>query len=141
MTRKRVTILFVLLAGAVAVLFIALNRNKCAFPLDTAQIYSIDFKIYPQDVPNFTLLDQERIQEIAGQINALKLEKTSRLPDPMSDQYYFLIVLGEELDFSITLDEHVLNVGGQDTYSADCSKLCALLEQTYYDHKSGALQH
>ena len=82
MTRKRVTILFVLLAGAVAVLFIALNRNKCAFPLDTAQIYSIDFKIYPHDVPNFTLLDQERIQEIAGQINALKLEKTSRLPCP-----------------------------------------------------------
>lgn len=141
MTRKRVTILFVLLAGAVAVLFIALNRNKCAFPLDTAQIYSIDFKIYPQDVPNFTLLDQERIQEIAGQINALKLEKTSRWPDPMSDQYYFLRVFGEEMDFSISLDEHVINAGGQDTYSADCSKLCALLEQTYYDHKSGALQH
>ena len=139
MTKKRAAVLVVLCAGFILILCAILSRNKSIFPLDAGRIYSIEFKVYPQDIENYTLLDKTRIQEIVEQINALELEKTSEWPDHMSG-YYLLRIFGDDMDFTIELDEaHI--TGKRENYSGDLSALCALLGQTYYDHKNGVLQH
>lgn len=105
----------------------------------------IDFAVYPQDTSIYTITDETRIGEIVDEINAMaKTEITEGYPYPdrMSDQYYDLRLSNNGEMFSIELDESRIYINAQrhETFSADCSDLCSLLEQTYYDRMSGTIE-
>ena len=106
--------------------------DRSLMPVNKDAVQMIEFMVYPQDIPIYTISNRERIEEIVSNINKLEKTKTNDTPNQMGD--YYLIALkfkdGEQLLFEMADDVFFI---GQENYTADTSELRALLAQTYYD--------
>lgn len=133
--------LVIVLAAAIVLLGI---KNRPVFPLKSEEILQIGFGIYPQDIPNYTITDRNRIDEIVNTLNELERENAgSRRLDQMSGPYYSFRLYGDQSTWWINMDKNILEIvdakGKNWSYATDNSNLCDILEQTYYDRMSGVI--
>lgn len=112
---------------------------KTAFPLKSDETASICFAYSPKYDGNYTLTDDNRIQEIINEINQLERSDEGRLPSRSEGFYSLHFYQVDGTMFTLELDnENILTTKVRhELYAADCSTLCSLLEQTYLDLRSG----
>ena len=140
MKKKSIVILalvvLLIIAGSIKVIC----SKSSELPIEADKIYHIDFNIYPEDIPTYTITDKQRIKEIIDIINALDITSQSGGPEKPSAHFYSLFLDTTEGNIIwIELDDKNISVGDEN-YSADTSALIALLEQTYYDRSTGSIE-
>lgn len=106
---------------------------KNVLPINSAKVTHIEFRIYPQDTPIFTVTDDVRVKEIVSTINSLSVEDCDPRPEPMGAYYYYIVLqcAGNE-DIWIKFDENIISIKNEN-FTADTNPLHELLEKTYYD--------
>ena len=75
--------IILLVAVALVVCGVLLFFPKSVLPIDSEKVSHIEFRIYPQDTPNFTVTDDARVLEIVSAINNLSVEPTDTRPARM----------------------------------------------------------
>lgn len=114
------------------------NHSKDILPINTDKASSIIFQIYPQDSPNFTVSNQDRVFEIVNTINELNLKKGNSQIDRASNTFYRFYISTTEGDISVEVDENTISIKN-DNFETDTSDLLMLLERTYYDIMNGSI--
>ena len=106
---------------------------KSVLPIDHEKVSHIEFCIYPQDTPIFTVTDDARVQEIVSTINNLSVESSDSYPEQMGEYYYYIVLqcIGNE-DIWIELDKNTISIKNEN-FAADTKPLHELLEKTYFD--------
>ena len=106
---------------------------KSVLPIDHTKVSHIEFRIYPQDIPIFTVTDDGRVKEIVSTINSLSVEDCDPRPEPMGEYYYYIVLqcAGNE-DIWIKFDENIISIKNEN-FTADTKPLHELLEKTYFD--------
>lgn len=114
---------------------------KTAFPLDANEISMICFAHSPEYDGDYTLTDSKRIHEIIDEINKLERSDEGRLPS--SEIFYTLRFYQSDGSlYTLKLDKEniLITKVRHELYSADCSIVCSLLEQTYAELKNGTVE-
>ena len=121
------------MAATLIVSGIVFLSPKSVLPIESETVSHIEFLIYPQDTPNFTVTDDTRIEAIISVLNSLPVEDSDSRSERMGEYYYSLILncTGDN-DIWIELDENTISINNEN-FSADTKPLHELLEKTYHD--------
>jgi len=119
--------------AALVVCGFILFSHKSVLPIDVDKVSHIEFRIYPQDTPIFTVTDDVRVKEIVSTINSLSVEDCDPRPEPMGEYYYYIVLqcAGNE-DIWSKFDENIISIKNEN-FTADTKPLHELLEKTYFD--------
>ena len=125
--------IILLVAVALVVCGVLLFFPKSVLPIDSEKVSHMEFRIYPQDTPNFTVTDDARVLEIVSAINNLSVEPTDTRPERMGEYYYSIVLqcVGND-SIWIELDENKISIKNEN-FTADTKPLHELLEKTYFD--------
>ena len=151
MKRFFIMIGFVVAVAAVSIILIlVLTQDNTMFPMDAGEVGSITFEIEPSGGNNFTVTDRARIEEIISRINDLDLQEPDRESESESEFNPTVTVYqircwhddGSSDVIRIINDDvlSALNEDGNNTYTADCAELLALLDATIWDRRHGVIE-
>lgn len=138
MSLKKIIIL--LIAAVLLLGVIDFFAEKSVVPIEGNAVSYIEFRIYPQNTVNFTIADDDRINEIVSIINSLAIEKTDARPERMGEYFYHINLQCSDGDnIWVEFDESTLSLNNEN-YTADTKKLHELLEKTYHEIQNGNME-
>ena len=104
-------LVIVILIIVLTMLIFMITGDDSALPLNHDGVRSIEYCVYPQDTPVFSVFDDSRIEEITNAINQLDTSEESNRSeiDKLSDNYYQLYFnMNDGDDISIEVDSDTI---------------------------------